>query len=262
MRAVFLLVASVLSAHHGASQASAQASNSPQASWPGNSSALPRNSSFTLKPLYQAYSNKTPKFRNEPLIQFLSEHPGARLDRKAPSGFDLLVKRQSNGLPEGACAPGTPCTNGACCSNTGVCSYAPSSCAPDVCISNCDAKAPCGEYAVPGKATCPLSVCCSQYGFCEWRVFVTLFSSPPSSQSKPRHQNNNTDLIYAKVAAPSSSAATAARSDSEAAGPRLFRRAPAEAAVSSGRAGSPTTRAGRRRGIATPSSRKTWTRRA
>jgi Chitin recognition protein. len=74
-------------------------------------------------------------------------------------------------LPTGTCAPGVPCTNGACCSNTGVCSYAPSSCGADVCISNCDAKAPCGEYANPDNATCPLNVCCSQYGFCKSYYF-------------------------------------------------------------------------------------------
>lgn len=156
MRISSLLVLFVLSAHHGASQAPSH----------GNSSVLPGNSFTTLRPLYQAYSGQTPKFKNEPLIRFISEHPKARLDRMKPNSFALLDKRQSNGLPEGVCAPGKPCVNGACCSNTGVCSYAPSSCGPDVCISNCDAKAPCGEYAEPGKAKCPLNVCCSQYGFC------------------------------------------------------------------------------------------------
>ncbi|KAF3055543.1 Chitotriosidase-1 [Daldinia childiae] len=63
-------------------------------------------------------------------------------------------------------APGAPCSNGACCSNTGVCSYAPTSCGPDVCISNCDAKAPCGPYAEASSAACPLKVCCSEFGFC------------------------------------------------------------------------------------------------
>lgn len=47
-----------------------------------------------------------------------------------------------------------------------MCSYAPSSCAPENCISNCNATAPCGQYAAPGEGTCPLNVCCSQYGFC------------------------------------------------------------------------------------------------
>ncbi|KAI1105614.1 hypothetical protein F4804DRAFT_341082 [Jackrogersella minutella] len=124
---------------------------------------LPRNSSSVLEPLYQPYSNKTPVFKNNAVIQQLSAQPGARLDHLDPG---ILGKRQSSTLPTGSCAPGVPCTNGACCSNTGVCSYAPSSCGPDVCISDCDAKAPCGQYANPDNATCPLNVCCSQYGFC------------------------------------------------------------------------------------------------
>lgn len=131
-------------------------------------SQLPRNSSSALKPLYQPYSDKTPVFRNQALIKQLSAHPGERIDHlDSGSGFGSLDKRQSSSLPTGTCAPGVPCSNGACCSNTGVCSYAPSSCAPDVCISKCDAKAPCGEHADPNNATCPLNVCCSQYGFCK-----------------------------------------------------------------------------------------------
>ncbi|ROW01932.1 hypothetical protein VMCG_05588 [Cytospora schulzeri] len=34
------------------------------------------------------------------------------------------------------------------------------------CTSNCDAKAECGQYGKPGQQDCPLSVCCSQFGFC------------------------------------------------------------------------------------------------
>lgn len=123
---------------------------------------LPKNSSSALPPLYQPYSKNKPKFQNEDLIRQLSEHPRQRLDH-LDSGSGSLHKRD---LPVGTCAPGVPCTNGACCSKTGVCSYAPSSCGADVCISNCDAKAPCGQYANPDNATCPLNVCCSQYGFC------------------------------------------------------------------------------------------------
>lgn len=123
---------------------------------------LPRNSSSTLKALFQPYSNQTPVFQNQEIIQQLSSNSSAKFALSS-----LHEKRQSDGtLPTGICAPGVPCTNGACCSNTGVCSYAPSSCGSDVCISNCDAKAPCGEYADPSNATCPLQVCCSQYGFC------------------------------------------------------------------------------------------------
>ncbi|KAJ2988998.1 hypothetical protein NUW58_g3690 [Xylaria curta] len=118
---------------------------------------LPRNSSDVLKPLYQPWSPKTPKFRNQSLLDALSSpNPGS----------SLRVSAAADDLPEGVCAPGIPCRNGACCSNTGVCSFSQSSCGPDVCISNCDAKAPCGKDAKPENALCPLNVCCSQYGFC------------------------------------------------------------------------------------------------
>ncbi|KAK5654286.1 hypothetical protein OQA88_7463 [Cercophora sp. LCS_1] len=137
--------------------------------------STPKNSSSTLRPLYKAYSSNTPVFQNEDLIRKLSteDRKGVSLDSKANdppaagAGDGSLVSLfKRDDLPIGTCAPGIPCSNGACCSDTGVCSYAPSSCAPEVCISNCDAKAPCGEYADPESASCPLNVCCSQYGFC------------------------------------------------------------------------------------------------
>jgi chitinase len=120
---------------------------------------LPKNSSLSYKPLYQPYLNSTPVFQNHRILQALS------------SGSGSLSKRSTAALPDGVCTPGQPCTNGACCSDTGVCSYAPSSCSQQYCISNCDAKAPCGQYADPGNAICPLNVCCSQYGFCTYIVF-------------------------------------------------------------------------------------------
>ena len=132
---------------------------------------LPKNSSSALPPLYEAYSKNKPKFQNEALIRQFSEHPKQRLDHLDHAGSGSLRKRD---LPVGTYAPGVPCTTGACCSNTGVCSYAPSSCGADVCISNCDAKAPCGEYAGPNNATCPLNVCCSQYGFCKPEVCLEI----------------------------------------------------------------------------------------
>lgn len=62
---------------------------------------------------------------------------------------------------------------GACCSKvTGYCNYGPEACGTngqspnDVCWSNCDAKAACGRYADPPGKTCPLNVCCSEWGFC------------------------------------------------------------------------------------------------
>ncbi|KAI0419485.1 putative class V chitinase [Xylaria grammica] len=106
---------------------------------------LPRNSSRALRPLYRPWSPETPVFQNSSIIEAL---------------------RASNDLPDGACAPGVPCRNGACCSITGACSFSKSSCGPDVCISNCDATAPCGRNAKPEDAMCLLNACCSQYGLC------------------------------------------------------------------------------------------------
>ncbi|KAI0543166.1 carbohydrate-binding module family 18 [Xylaria digitata] len=71
-----------------------------------------------------------------------------------------------------SCSETKPCGNGACCGKNGVCGYGPTYCGTndespnDVCWSNCNAKAPCGEFAATPNATCPLNVCCSQYGFC------------------------------------------------------------------------------------------------
>ncbi|KAI1852652.1 hypothetical protein JX266_002193 [Neoarthrinium moseri] len=63
------------------------------------------------------------------------------------------------------CGPDRPCSNGACCGPSGNCGYAPAYCGTG-CLSNCDANAPCGQYAkVPGT-TCPLNACCSEHGFC------------------------------------------------------------------------------------------------
>ncbi|KAI2629291.1 putative class V chitinase [Hypomontagnella submonticulosa] len=119
---------------------------------------LPRNSSQVLRPLYQPWSKDTPIFHNDGIVQALSV--------LNISSFSLSRRAVADDLPDGVCAPGIPCRNGACCSNTGVCSFSKSSCGPDVCISNCNATAPCGQDAKPEDAMCPLNVCCSQYGFC------------------------------------------------------------------------------------------------
>jgi hypothetical protein len=39
-------------------------------------------------------------------------------------------------------------------------------CGSGNCTSNCGALAECGPYAATENVTCPLNVCCSQYGFC------------------------------------------------------------------------------------------------
>lgn len=154
------------------------------------------NSSSIYRSLFTPHSNSTPVFQNitgltvNPLVKALQPVHGQR-----------LIRRQSNGLPEGTCAPGTPCYNGACCSKvrdyvypncgirfkltgdiqTGICGYSPAECGVDTCISNCDAKAECGEYGVVGKNSCPLNVCCSKFGFCgTTSVSPALFLIHPS----------------------------------------------------------------------------------
>ncbi|KAH9919518.1 uncharacterized protein B0H18DRAFT_1122441 [Fomitopsis serialis] len=78
----------------------------------------------------------------------------------------------ASGLPVGSCTADIPCANGACCNaNSGFCGYGPEFCTPisslgGNCTSNCNAVAECGQYAPPVNRTCPLNVCCSQYGFC------------------------------------------------------------------------------------------------
>ncbi|EEA19154.1 bacteriodes thetaiotaomicron symbiotic chitinase, putative [Talaromyces marneffei ATCC 18224] len=65
------------------------------------------------------------------------------------------------------CNTTSPCVNDACCQwkdNQGICGYG-SFCQTD-CISNCNATAECGKDAKDPSASCPLNVCCSQWGFC------------------------------------------------------------------------------------------------
>ncbi|KAL4770196.1 hypothetical protein BDW60DRAFT_224434 [Aspergillus nidulans var. acristatus] len=121
------------------------------------------NTSAVYKSLYTRHSNSTPVFQNvsgqeaNPLVRALQSPNNS-------NGAHPLLKRDE--LPVGTCAPGTPCVNGACCSNKGICGFSPDECGIDTCISNCDAKAECGQYAPSESATCPLNVCCSKYGFC------------------------------------------------------------------------------------------------
>lgn len=69
--------------------------------------------------------------------------------------------------------PDRPCKNDACClKETLQCNYGEEYCGTtgsspnDVCWSNCNAKAECGQNAaVPGQE-CLLNVCCGKWGFC------------------------------------------------------------------------------------------------
>ena len=79
-----------------------------------NGTAAPKNATL-FKAAYAKYNPLTPVYRNvsgvtvNPLIEVLN----------ANNNDTSLSKRQNwdNGLPEGTCAPGTPCSNGACCSS-------------------------------------------------------------------------------------------------------------------------------------------------
>ncbi|PYH81904.1 chitinase [Aspergillus uvarum CBS 121591] len=74
------------------------------------------------------------------------------------------------------CSETKPCDLGCCSkrglsltSGSGVCGLGPKFCASDVCISSCDYKSECDPgwgMQWSNTSTCPLNVCCSQYGFC------------------------------------------------------------------------------------------------
>lgn len=92
--------------------------------------------------------------------------------------YHSIFRRQTAAPPadDYSCSESKPCSNGACCSKkTGYCNYGPEACGPDlgknpspneVCWSNCNAIAECGQFALPVNKTCPLNVCCSAFGFC------------------------------------------------------------------------------------------------
>lgn len=94
----------------------------------------------------------------------------------------LLDRRQTTGTSSSSeqtytCGPGNPCSNGACCGESGYCGYGPTYCG-NGCTSNCDAHAECGQYAAKPGTTCPLNVCCSQFG-----LYVLVFHFPFSIAS-------------------------------------------------------------------------------
>jgi chitinase len=130
-----------------------------------NNVSLHTHQNITLfQPLFPKHTNSTPRYQN---LTGVTVNPLVKALHNLDTPSDLH-RRQSgdNGLPIGMCAPGTPCSNGACCSSTGICGYSPDECGTGACLSNCDAKAECGQYAASGKEMCPLNVCCSHFGFC------------------------------------------------------------------------------------------------
>ncbi|KFA82003.1 hypothetical protein S40288_07998 [Stachybotrys chartarum IBT 40288] len=83
-----------------------------------------------------------------------------RSDPDGDSGW--MQRRQS----QRQCGSVAPCPDGSCCNRTGRCGYGNETCAPNVCISNCNAAALCSRDSLNGEVVCPLNVCCSHYGYC------------------------------------------------------------------------------------------------
>jgi chitinase len=142
------------------------------------------NGSALYLPLFERHSNSTPIFINStgetanPLIKALQGKDKKNNKRNVYSPLHAI--RDDWVRPEGTCAPGTPCIEGACCSKTGLCGFTPNECGADVCISNCEATAQCGQYAKPENKECPLNACCSFFGYCgSTDQFCTTIGSRP-----------------------------------------------------------------------------------
>jgi chitinase len=58
-----------------------------------------------------------------------------------------------------------PCIDGSCCGKDHICGFGPDFCG-DGCLSQCNAKAMCGEYSENGEMPCGLKLCCSAMGWC------------------------------------------------------------------------------------------------
>ncbi|PYH81931.1 hypothetical protein BO82DRAFT_414323 [Aspergillus uvarum CBS 121591] len=100
------------------------------------------------------------------------------------------------------CDSETPCANGACCGVTdsqGVCGYGIDFCG-DTCVSNCNATAACGkDAAIPGT-TCPLNVCCSEWGFCGTSIdFCDTSSGCQSDCGSPTVPSCSSNDVYKRV---------------------------------------------------------------
>ncbi|CAG8236650.1 unnamed protein product [Penicillium salamii] len=73
-----------------------------------------------------------------------------------------------SGSDKYTCNSTSACSIG-CCSKSGVCGLGPDFCGSDNCVSSCDYKSECDPgwgIKWSNASTCPLNVCCSDYGFC------------------------------------------------------------------------------------------------
>ncbi|KAL4951545.1 hypothetical protein BDW69DRAFT_169839 [Aspergillus filifer] len=74
------------------------------------------------------------------------------------------------------------------------CGFGDNFCGDD-CVNNCDAKAQCGEDG--NLTSCPLGVCCSQFGFCG--STADLFSHPasqPLTTPQTTATSSQTDRLF------------------------------------------------------------------
>ena len=107
-------------------------------------------------------TNKTWTNGTTPNIRRHSQH--SQHANQLISPYRLGLQKRVDGPIQ--CGPGQPCLDESCCSKEGKCGYKAAQCAPENCISNCDAKAMCGIDSVGGKTKCGLKLCCSFYGWC------------------------------------------------------------------------------------------------
>lgn len=72
-------------------------------------------------------------------------------------------------LADTPCSATLACETG-CCGENLICGTGPDYCSADKCVNNCDYKAECNpggwDAQYYNASTCPLSVCCSDFGFC------------------------------------------------------------------------------------------------
>lgn len=98
-----------------------------------------------------------------------------------------------------SCGENDPCPNSACCGKNGYCGFGDEYCGTngespnDACWSNCDATAECGINAAVANTTCPLNVCCSQYGFCGTTDLFCLESEGCQSNCGEPESSGETD---------------------------------------------------------------------
>ncbi|CAF2912024.1 unnamed protein product [Rotaria sp. Silwood2] len=108
----------------------------------------------------------------------------------------LLYLFEYNYVQCQTCSKTQQCTNKACCSKYGNCGYGPDFCGQG-CLSNCNAKAECGQYGV--QKLCPLNVCCSQYGFCgttsDFCDISKKCQNNCGDKKLPKCSNNQNNLI-------------------------------------------------------------------